>query len=133
LPGRGEVRALNPPFATLLEAIEFAESVLQVHGAAARDYEKGNGGAPCYNITDGFADALTVSSIVRGVESDRCRMIVEYLAPHAKHGPMEFSEVQVEQLKKTITLMTHQLCSHQLLVPCRNVRWCGRRKKNVHR
>jgi len=97
-----------------LDAIEFAETTLQLHGAGARDYEKQRGIAR-YNISDSYADAITVFRIVCGCTNNDVRLST--IKDHLTSPDRECVVVGATQVQEVIERITHQLNVLRLLDP----------------
>jgi hypothetical protein len=121
----------GPPFVSLLEAIEYADTVLQIDGARAIEYREWNGKGPRkHGISDRYADAISIFGIVHhhdvgnGIRS----WVRVYLSPGVVE--IEWTDAQETRINRAIKAMIHELCALGFLVPCKAAaRGCRRRRK----
>jgi hypothetical protein len=121
----------GPPFLSLLEAIEYADTVLQIDGARAIEYREWSAKGPRKNgISDRYADAISIFGVVHHHDvGDGIRSWVRlYLSPGVVK--IEWTEAQEMRINKAIRAMVHELCVLGFLIPCKAIaKGCRRRKR----
>ena len=126
----------GPPFDSVLYAIEFADSVLQLGGAAGIEYGDWDADTPAYRgISDRFADALSIFGII--AQHDTTKHLREYVIPlwathsynhHVLVERFVWTKEQEVQVERDFRAITHALCIGGFLVPCKkSSRSCWRK------
>jgi hypothetical protein len=117
----------GPPFDSVLYAIEFADTVIQIDGATGIEYAEWSGDTPkCRGISDRLADAISIFSTV--ARYDTTKHLREYIVPlwktrgydrHVLVKRFSWTEEQEVQLEKDLRAIAHALCIAGFLVPCK--------------